>query len=137
MSPSRQNDLPPSPSSVKDDIVWGVSSFLVFAVLLCAWATVVRIVSGPGPFERDQITYPKALLLYLGLGVLGGVVLGIVRPLTRTRRGTLIAGALVGAAILWSIGTFAVGIEAATRPFMLSVLLTFGSAAGAMVAALR
>ena len=127
----RTRSRPAEARDLRNDVSWGLAKGFTMAILLSTYATVQRVINGPGPFARLHSTYPRALLLYLVLGVICGVLLGLLRPLTRTRMGSVLAGAVVGAALCWCVGVIAVGLAEATRGYFIAILLSVGAGAGA------
>jgi hypothetical protein len=57
-----------------------------------AFITLQFLFRGQAPFEANGTTYGGAVLAYAAAGVLGGVALGLVLPLTRWRWGSALAG---------------------------------------------
>lgn len=70
---------------------WGAGAFVFFA----GWATLVRLASGDSPFEGIGTSYHATLALYAACGILGGLLLGAARPLTRSRVGAATVGWLL------------------------------------------
>lgn len=69
------------------------------------WATVVLIASGPAPFTELGLTYPLSLAMYAGLGAIGGILLGLLRPLTRFLSGAIGVGWLIAFVVYGTIIT--------------------------------
>lgn len=65
--------------SVVSGIIWG----LAIGLVLSLWATVVYLFAGQEAFEEVDITYGQAVLLYLGGGLVIGVLFGLARPWIR------------------------------------------------------
>ncbi len=72
----------------------GVALGLFVATGLSLYVTVLRVGSGPGPFQRLDTTYPMTVALYYGAGFVGGILLGLVWPLKRWFLGSALLGML-------------------------------------------
>jgi hypothetical protein len=77
------------------NIAWGTKWGLSAALLSVAWTTLVRLASGTQPFDEVGLSYGTAIAAYSAFGVLGGILLGLFRPLTVTRLGSAIIGWLL------------------------------------------
>jgi hypothetical protein len=82
----------------------GVALGLFVATGLSLFVTVLRVGSGPGPFQRLDTTYPLTVALYYGAGFVGGILIGLAWPLKRW---------LLGSALLGMLGVFPAYLGAA------------------------
>lgn len=84
------------PTRVRSDVRWGVTGGLSVAAFYCLWVTAVYIVNGSAPFERNGVTFFSTVTSYLILGIVGGVIVGVLRPLSERRLGAYGIGFIVG-----------------------------------------
>jgi hypothetical protein len=82
--------------SLLDNIRWGVSGGLFIAAAYCAWVIAVYILRGSAPFDRLGITLRAALGTYVAVGIVGGLIVGLLRPLTKWRPGAYFVGLVAG-----------------------------------------
>ena len=90
------------------NLVWGMVLSLACAVVLVAYVTILFLVAGQRPFVANGITYGKIVWAYLAGGLGGGIIVGLLRPLTRRRAGGILTGILVATC---AYGAIAVGIS--------------------------
>lgn len=92
-------------SSLKRDLRWGTTGGLSIAVVYCVWVLIIYMLRGSDPFEQAGVSLPMVLITYLGVGLVSGMVVGLLRPLTR-----------------WTVGAYAVGLAAGV-PFGLGLVV--------------
>lgn len=80
-------------SNIKSDIRWGVKVGLFFACFFSLAAIAISLISGET--ELGGISIAAALIVYFSGGVVSGLLLGVLRPLTRSRTGSVLVGPLV------------------------------------------
>jgi hypothetical protein len=80
--------------------MWG----LAVAVVISLYVLVLRGLSGPGPFERQGVTLLGVIAAYLGGGAVAGIVVGLLRPMTRWRWGAVSVGVLAAFGSAVAIG---------------------------------
>lgn len=115
------------------DLRWGVSRGLALALVYAAYATFLRAIRGNEPFEKLQVSYQMVVVGYLCAGLVGGAVVGLLRPMTDTRRGANLVGALAGVLAVTPIGAMLGGSPARWDPFQLLVVLIVGVVMGTFV----
>lgn len=71
--------------------LWGVW----YAGCYSGIAVILYIVDGPRRFEANDVSLLQVLALYWIGGVLGGAILGLLRPLAHRRLGAMLVGSLV------------------------------------------
>src|SRR5687767_15501416 len=77
------------------DLAWGARIGLAFGVVYCALATV--LLAGQLRSSAPEAQMPPLWLLlslYLVGGIVGGALIGLFRPLTRSRPGATLVGVL-------------------------------------------
>ncbi|MDT8436695.1 MAG: hypothetical protein RRA92_08060 [Gemmatimonadota bacterium] len=91
---------------VRRDLKWGLAVCAGFAFLFSVIVAVQATVKGPG-FE-ERLGFPVGLLIlgYFLLGGIVGILLGLLRPLARTRVGAAVLGVLMTAPVFVLMGTF-------------------------------
>jgi hypothetical protein len=92
---------------ITENIAWGIRGSMTVAVGFAVIVIVEYLVLGPGTTSRLGVTLPTVLLTYAGGGTLAGIVLGIGRPLTKTRVGSMILGVFVATC---AYGSFAIAM---------------------------
>lgn len=74
------------------DLKWGVGYGLAFAAAYSAIVLVQYLVTGPGVVESRHITLGPTIAAYFVGGVVGGALVGLLRPFTRWRVGATLIG---------------------------------------------
>lgn len=100
---------------LRDRVIFSVAIGVIAGTLLSIWVTAIRIVAGPGAFTGLGATYPLVVLTYLASGVAGGVIVGLLWPLTRWRVGLVFVGFFVGVATFAGIRTSIEGFQPWTK----------------------
>jgi len=77
-------------------IWWGARWGALFGVAFVAIAVVIYTLSGQTAFEAHHTTFGRVVLTYFFGGVAAGVVVGIMKPLTRWKAGAAVVGFLAG-----------------------------------------
>ncbi|MFN2398928.1 MAG: hypothetical protein ABR543_09875 [Gemmatimonadaceae bacterium] len=99
----------PVDRGVLRNIRWGIILGLFFAVYYSAIAIAIYLLLGPSAFDRNGITLLGAIMAYFTAGVVGGIVVGLFRPLVRSLLGRMAAGILVAVPVFLVIGVTADG----------------------------
>lgn len=74
--------------NVSTGLRWG----MLFGGLYSAVGMIIRLVRGSGPFERLGMSFGMVVITYLLGGFLGGLVLGMLLPIARTKLGAAFVG---------------------------------------------
>lgn len=114
------------------NLVWGIAWGLLLSCCLIVFVAVLFLFQGQQPFNAYQTTVRAVVVLYLVGGALGGLVVGVLRPLTKWRWGAAVVGVL--AAVPVGLGTRV--LRAGLSPWQskdLVVLIVFCVALGAPV----
>jgi hypothetical protein len=77
---------------LSEDVLWGLKWGLSAALFFTAWVSFVRVSSGSEPFEEMEVTYSGVVTLYVLVGIVGGALLGALRPLTGSKWGAALLG---------------------------------------------
>lgn len=97
--------------AIRDRLAVSIALGVLFAGVLALWVTAVRIFGGRSAFEELGASYPVVVLTYLGSGVVGGIIVGLLLPITRWRVGVAFVGFLVGVATFSAVGLSITGFE--------------------------
>ncbi len=100
-----------SPTKLGSNLRWGITGGLWVAAFYCIWVTGLYVVRGPEPFERNGVTFLSTIFTYLAIGIVGGGLVGLLRPFSGERFGAYGIGVLVGL-----LGAFALTILIAGSP---------------------
>jgi hypothetical protein len=86
---------------------WGARWGALFGCAFVAIAVAIYVLSGQSAFESHHTTFGQVALTYFFGGVIAGVVVGILRPLTRSKAGAALVGfmAAMPVAILMRFAT--------------------------------
>jgi len=86
------------------NIRWGLGWGLAFAAFYCVIALVLNALSDGEAFPEKRVTLPQVLVLYVTCGVLAGLVVGALRPLTKTKMGATVVGTIVAFPVSMGFG---------------------------------
>ena len=84
--------------TIINNLKWGVRWGLVVAVAFTGIAVVVAVAAGPDP--RGGPSLPSLVGFYFLGGTVGGLLVGLLRPITAHKAGAIFVGTLVTAALL-------------------------------------
>jgi hypothetical protein len=59
------------------------------------WVTILFLLRGTEPFDKQGVSFAAVVLFYLVGGATGGVIAGVLWPLTKWRAGAYLVGLLV------------------------------------------
>jgi len=96
-------------ATIRRNIKWGVSGGLGIAACYCVWVIGIYLIRGDEPFTRQGATLGKVLAVYVWGGALGGLIVGLLRPMAEDEVGALVVGLLAGIPIAAGIVTCVVG----------------------------
>lgn len=77
------------------DLFWGLKWGLLFALFFSIAASLMNAVSGGAIAEQQGVSLLSSIAIYVCGGLLGGSVLGLLRPMTRRRAGASVVGFFV------------------------------------------
>ena len=72
-----------NPKSPIVNVRWGARAGLLYAAFLSAFVLIAYLITGGQSIASVGLSLPVVLLFYAAAGLLGGVVLGLCRPLLR------------------------------------------------------
>lgn len=100
------------------------------AAAYCAWVVGVYVFHGPGPFDRNNVTLMAVIVTYIGIGIFGGAVVGLMRPFTGTKIGAYAVGFVTGFLAAFGIGFLVAGSPVSWQLPEWGTIPIFGSVAG-------
>lgn len=95
-------------TTVAENVRWGLWYGIAMACGYSAIVILIFLARGPTPFVHNGVSIVSTIAVYAVGGTLGGLILGLLRPLTRHLLGVLLTAMPVSAP-LWG------GILVATR----------------------
>jgi hypothetical protein len=90
------------PRDIARDIRWGVGNGLFYALGFSGLVLVLALFRGSTEYPEYGTTTWRIIRVYFAAGVLGGLVLGWLRPVTSRRWGARAVGALIGTIVYGS-----------------------------------
>jgi len=94
----------PQGPSVGDNLRWSFGWTLAGATTFSLYVLLVALVRGSVHFERQGVTVWQIIAGYYAAALVSGLALGLLRPLTDSRLGSYILGAVVGFCVYGAIG---------------------------------
>jgi hypothetical protein len=88
--PRRQDE----PEPFFRDLRWGIGWGLFAACFYSLVALGIYAFQGSRPFESKDITLGSTVAVYIVGGLLGGTVVGLLRPLGKRRAGAMLLGVI-------------------------------------------
>ena len=82
---------------------------MLMATIYAAYAVGLYLVEGAVPFSKNGTSLGIVLLVYYLAGGIGGAVVGLLMPLTRTLLGVVVVGIVVAFVVFFCIGTASSG----------------------------
>lgn len=83
-------------STLSGNLAWGLKYGLGLAALFSILVSVLALIRGSDWNPTHQVSTRSLILGYAVAGVLGGLVVGLLRPLTTHRLGATLVGMLAG-----------------------------------------
>jgi hypothetical protein len=80
-----------------DNLKWGLTQGMVVAVGFSAFVIIQYFAFGSGVVTHYGLTLPTVILTYVSMGIVGGLIAGLGRPLARTHIGAMAMGVILGA----------------------------------------
>ncbi len=103
-----------------------VRSFPIFGlgigVVLSAWVTLVYVIAGSAPFQRNGVTFVQTVAVYLTAGPLGGLLVALAHPLYRSIVGAFALGTLALFPAYLGFGILEIGNEHVSSVFLVALL---------------
>ena len=96
--------LSPSSNPVLGNIRWGLWFGLWYAVIYSLFVTAMAILRGSTEYPDQGLNTWIIIATYFALGLVGGVTIGLLRPLLRWGLGAAFVGFVIGTIIFLGIG---------------------------------
>jgi len=96
----RHARTPRRPRNLRVDLTWGMKGGLLVATIFSSWAGLVWVLSQGGPWKEQGLSLPAIVGGYLVGGVSAGAIVGLLRPLTRSKLGAYAVGYLAGCFVM-------------------------------------
>jgi hypothetical protein len=80
------------------NIKWGIGYGVVIAGIFSVWAGFVYVVNGTTAVQKYHASLLAVIGAYVACGVFGGVILGVLRPVSHTKVGNAVTGFAIGVA---------------------------------------
>lgn len=115
------------------DVGLGLRWGLAFAVGYSALASVMWVVQGAAGLSTRGLSLPSLIGCYFIGGVLGGGLFGFLLPLSRTRAGSALLGAVVALPLMLGLGLVASSETLSRQELLIGFVLsaaTLGPVAG-------
>jgi hypothetical protein len=74
------------------------------ATCFSAWVLLLVLLRGSAWFDKYEMSAWQIIATYYGTGLVGGLVLGVCWPLTRTSWGAVALGSMIGALVYAGVG---------------------------------
>jgi RsiW-degrading membrane proteinase PrsW (M82 family) len=78
--------------STSRNVLWGVKAGLFFASFYSLFVLLLYAFRGEEPSESKGVSLLAVVVTYFIGGVLGGAIVGLLRPFTRERWGAIVVG---------------------------------------------
>jgi hypothetical protein len=82
----------------------GVFCGLAMATCFSAWVLLLVLLRGSPWFDKYQMSAWQIVAAYYAAGLLGGLVFGVLWPLSRTSWGAVVLGSLIGVIAYAAVG---------------------------------
>ena len=120
--------------ALTNNLKWGLRWGLTMAVAFTAIAVVASVAAAFDPTPRQDWSLPSFVAFYFIAGTCGGLVLGLLRPITRHKVGAMAVGTVIVAVALITMSLTLMETDSWTPVH--SFLIAFGSLLGGPIATL-
>jgi hypothetical protein len=112
------------------DIRWGIGWGLWIATGFSAIVLVLAGFRGSTDYPELGLSTGSIILIYFGLGLIAGCILGLLRPFTRTKSGGFFVGWLIGSLVYGGAGLMIKGVTLLMIPVAVILGLAVGGTLG-------
>lgn len=92
-----------SSDSFLSNLGWGVRLGLVFATLYSLYVAVLFVIVGSEPFDKRHTSVLTVIATYFLGGIIGGAVVGAMRPHTHARFAAILVGIVAAFFVVFGI----------------------------------
>lgn len=117
--------------TLRTDIRWGLAWARWFVL---GYSTLAIVIYAVRPLLTEQPPpFPlyRVLLAYIGGGAAGGLMLGTLRPMARSRAGSIVLGIIVALPVYYGFAIAAVGFTQFSDPVSVTAVSILGMIVGA------
>ena len=119
-----------SRSSLISDVKWGIGWGLWLAAGFSLLGSALFVMQGTVLGNPSRFSFPLVVIGYFAMGVVGGSVVGLLRPLAQQRLGATLLGMIVGIFVYAIAVLVAVGEKEFLSPAGLYSTFTLGTVIG-------
>ena len=108
------------------DVRWGVRTGVGLSLVFCAWIVVLMVLNGGLTLQMSgghAFNALAVIALYLGSGVVGGAIVGLLRTFASTRIGAAVTGFLVALPVFTAVFLMILGFVQWTRLWSVIVVV--------------
>ncbi len=116
------------------NLKWGVGMGLIMAGFFAAYVSILFLLNGDRLREKYDTTWAAIVLGYLGCGLFGGFILGVLRPFAVWAVGEAIIGFFIGAIFSVMITIALDGFSVWNNPQLMLATALFCGGVGAIIA---
>lgn len=78
--------------TIGERLAWGARWGAIVGSVYCGLAFLILLARGDEPFEQLEVTFFDTVLTYMAGGIIGGCIVGLMRPMARSRAGSATIG---------------------------------------------
>ena len=122
-------DLMKKARDIARDLRWGLGNGLFYAAGFSVLVLILALLRGSTDYPEYGTTTWRIIRVYFAAGLLGGLLVGWMRPFTSRRWGAIAVGALIGV-VVYGSAMLATDMPASAVPF---IALVAGVPMGALL----
>jgi len=115
---------------LRRDIRWGLNWGLWIATAFSILVIALAGFRGSADYPKLGLTTPAIVALYYALAIVGGSVLGLLRPFSRSKFGGFIVGSIIGTLVYAGAGLAIKGADLLIVPVALILGVAIGGTFG-------
>jgi hypothetical protein len=101
---------------------WGLGWGLAYAILYSLVAIGLNLLSGGATAEAYELSIWAIIGTYFATGIMGGILVGLLRPLLTSVWGAMLVGVMIAFPVLVGFGTALYGLPNQWEPALLREL---------------
>ncbi|GAC1418082.1 MAG: hypothetical protein NVSMB53_17130 [Gemmatimonadaceae bacterium] len=119
--------------TVRDDIAWGATYGVQFAVFYALIAVAVGVLRGLTSGGELLRRLPPVIVAYFAVGPVAGAIIGLCRPLTRWRAGLVLVTMIAAVPVFAGIATAVDGLPWRWKSGTLTSVLFVAALVGGLI----